>query len=108
MKKILILLLLLSRAAFAQQEIPLYKGVIPNSLKSATPIDTSTTYYGSGNNKIEILLGVVKPTLTVFLPDPAKATGSAVIICPGGGYQILAMSHEGRDVAKRLNEEGHN
>lgn len=106
MKKIIILLLLISRIAFAQQELPLYKGEIPNSLKAAVPIDTSTTYYGTGDNKIEILHGVVRPTLTVFLPDPAKATGSAVIICPGGGYGILAMSHEGRDVAKRLNEEG--
>lgn len=105
MKKIA-LLLLLSRIAFAQQEIPLYKGEIPNSVKPTVPIDTSTTYYGTGNNKIEILKGVVKPTLIVFLPDKAKATGSAVIICPGGGYGILAMSHEGRDVAKRLNEEG--
>lgn len=106
MKKIIILLLLISRIAIAQQEIPLYKGEIPNSLKASTPIDTATTYYGTGDNKIEILRGVVRPTLTVFLPDPAKATGSAVIICPGGGYSILAMSHEGRDVAKRLNEDG--
>lgn len=105
MKKI-VLLLLLSRVAFGQQEIPLYPGEIPNSIKPTIPIDTSTTYYGTGANKIEILKGVARPTLFVFLPDPVKATGSAVIICPGGGYGILAMSHEGRDVAKRLNEEG--
>lgn len=105
MKKLLLVLTVGCQIAYAQKEIPLYKGEIPNSLK-ATAVDTSTTYYDIGNNKIEILHGVVRPTLTIFLPDPAKATGSAVIICPGGGYQILAMSHEGYDMAKRFNEDG--
>ena len=45
------------------------------------------------------------PTLTPFLPDPAKATGAAVVICPGGGYSGLA-SHEGVDYARFLNEQG--
>ena len=45
------------------------------------------------------------PTLTVFLPDPAKATGAAFVICPGGGYTHLA-SHEGKDYALWLNSQG--
>lgn len=106
MKSVFILFLLISQMALAQKEIPLYKGEIPNAIKSTTSIDTSTTYNTYGNTKIEILHGVVRPTLFVYLPDPAKATGSAVIICPGGGYQILAMSHEGHDIAKKLNEAG--
>ncbi len=106
MKKLFIPLLFICQLAFAQQEIPLYKGEIPNSIKPTVAIDTSTIQYPVGNSKIDILRGVVKPTLFVYLPDPAKATGSAVIICPGGGYQILAMSHEGYDIAKKLNEEG--
>jgi len=40
-----------------------------------------------------------KPTLTIYLPDQAKAAGSGVIICPGGGYHALAMDHEGVRVA---------
>lgn len=106
MKKLFIPLVFICQLAFAQQEIPLYKGEIPNSIKPAVAIDTSTIQYPVGNSKIDILRGVVKPTLFVYLPNPAKATGSAVIICPGGGYQILAMSHEGYDIAKKLNEEG--
>jgi acetyl esterase/lipase/lysophospholipase L1-like esterase len=106
MKYLSILFLTLCSPLLAQQEIPLYQGEIPNSIKPLTPIDTSTTYSTAGNTKIEILRGVVRPSLTVFLPDPVKATGAAVIICPGGGYQILAMSHEGYDIARRLNEEG--
>jgi acetyl esterase/lipase len=49
---------------------------------------------------------VDKPTLTIFLPDPAKAAGFGVVICPGGGYVHLAMGYEGYDVAKWLNSLG--
>ena len=47
-----------------------------------------------------------RPTLTVHLPPADKATGAAVVICPGGGYGALAMGHEGRDVAAWLNSFG--
>lgn len=45
------------------------------------------------------------PTLTVFLPAPEKATGAAMVICPGGGYGHLA-DHEGSHYARWLNEQG--
>ena len=45
------------------------------------------------------------PTLTPYLPEPAKATGAAIVICPGGGYAGLA-SHEGEAYARWLNESG--
>ncbi|MFL6212286.1 MAG: alpha/beta hydrolase [Blastocatellia bacterium] len=45
------------------------------------------------------------PTLTPYLPPRARATGAAVVICPGGGYQMLA-DHEGRPVAEWLNSIG--
>ena len=46
------------------------------------------------------LLNVVEPTLTPVLPDPEVATGTAVVVCPGGGYAALAIEHEGFDVAR--------
>jgi acetyl esterase/lipase len=46
-----------------------------------------------------------KPTLTPYLPEPANASGAAMVICPGGGYGGLA-SHEGPDYARFLNEYG--
>lgn len=49
---------------------------------------------------------VTKPTVTVYKPDPAKDTGAAVVICPGGGYHILAYDLEGTEVAAWLNEIG--
>jgi len=45
------------------------------------------------------------PTLTPYLPDADKATGAAIVICPGGGYGGLAQ-HEGRDYALFLNDHG--
>lgn len=45
------------------------------------------------------------PTLTPYWPDPSKATGAAIVICPGGGYGGLAR-HEGVDYARFLNEQG--
>ena len=46
------------------------------------------------------------PTLTVYLPAREKATGAAIVICPGGGYGGHAMNHEGHDVARWLNSIG--
>ena len=47
-----------------------------------------------------------KPSLTFYLPTPARATGTGVVVCPGGGYQNLAMDHEGRQIAAWLNSLG--
>ena len=49
---------------------------------------------------------IVKPVITVYQPDESKRTGAAVVICPGGGYHILALDLEGTEVAKWLNEIG--
>jgi acetyl esterase/lipase len=45
------------------------------------------------------------PTLTPFLPEAAKASGAAMVVCPGGGYQHLA-EHEGKVYAQWLNDQG--
>ena len=47
-----------------------------------------------------------KPTLTICLPDGEKATGTAVVVCPGGGYGFLAVGHEGKDIAEWFNKLG--
>ncbi|HEV3078657.1 MAG TPA: alpha/beta hydrolase fold domain-containing protein [Gemmataceae bacterium] len=47
-----------------------------------------------------------KPSLTCYLPQADKANGTAVVVCPGGGYVNLAMGHEGRDIARWLNDQG--
>jgi acetyl esterase/lipase len=47
-----------------------------------------------------------KPSLTIFLPPEGKANGASVVICPGGGYQFLAVDHEGKQIAEWLNKQG--
>ena len=58
------------------------------------------------NDSSPRILKVTDPTLEVFLAPEEKSTGTAVIICPGGGYGRLAIDHEGYDVAAWLNDNG--
>lgn len=90
--------LFLSHMLSAQKEMPLYD-VVPNS-KPADNIEKSET----GTDGVLRIQNVSIPTLTMYTPE--KPNGAAVIICPGGGYAILAASHEGSDVAKKFNEWG--
>lgn len=53
-----------------------------------------------------VVINVVTPTLTAFLPDRAKASGTAVIIAPGGGFVALALDLEGTSVARWLQDKG--
>src|SRR4030043_1290286 len=53
-----------------------------------------------------IVYNVVIPTLTVYLPEKSKATGTGVIIAPGGAFILLSIDHEGHQVARWLQEKG--
>lgn len=53
-----------------------------------------------------VVFNVVTPTLTAYLPEPSKATGTGVVIAPGGAFVALAVSLEGGDVARWLQERG--
>ena len=106
MKKIFtfLLLLLLSISTYAQKKeiIYLWPDKVPGELKEKQPpvIDTSK------NDKILRFSEVTNPAIEVFLPDPAIKNGSAVIVCPGGGYKILAYDLEGTEIAGWLNRLG--
>lgn len=97
---ITLITLVFSSYAFSQpQEIPLW----PDRVPFALPNDLEERIV-EGN--ITRLHDVTVPSLTVYMPPEDKASGAAVIICPGGGYQILAIDHEGYDVAQWVNEQG--
>jgi acetyl esterase/lipase len=53
---------------------------------------------------VQRLTNVSEPMMTIFKPE--KPNGSAVLVCPGGGYSILAYSHEGSQVCEFLNQHG--
>ncbi|MGP0068366.1 MAG: alpha/beta hydrolase [Isosphaeraceae bacterium] len=75
-----------SEPAKANETIPLWPDGVPGSKGSDPDKDV--------------------PTLTVWLPKSEVATGSAVVVCPGGGYGMLAIDHEGKQVAEWLNSMG--
>jgi acetyl esterase/lipase len=54
----------------------------------------------------ERILRIVDPTIAVYFPTKVKANGTAVVVCPGGGYIRLAMDHEGTQIASWLNDAG--
>ena len=55
---------------------------------------------------IKVVHNVTEPTLTAFLPNPSVASGTAIIVCPGGAFHMLAIDHEGLDVAHWLSARG--
>ena len=74
----------------------------PAAASPATPEGWSI----SGADTVPVVQNVSTPTLTPFLPPKGKATGAAVIIAPGGAFYILAMKHEGWDIARWLQAHG--
>lgn len=60
----------------------------------------------TGGESVLRITGVSEPTITVYSPSEELANGSAVIVCPGGGYNILAYDLEGDEVCQWLNDLG--
>jgi acetyl esterase/lipase len=95
---VVIMLLFAAFPAMAQKTIPLYKGAVPNS-KDVPDLQQS-------NASHTVLSQVSIPTLSIYLPPKDSATGTAMILCPGGGYHNLVIGREGYDMAKRLSALG--
>jgi acetyl esterase/lipase len=70
-------------------------------LPGATAPESWHSQYGS-----KFARNVTVATITPFLPDPAKASGAAVVVAPGGGFRTLSMENEGWNVARALAERG--
>jgi acetyl esterase/lipase len=91
--------------SFSQKKdmISLWPGIVPGESKpKAGPVaDTKT------KDKVFRYAEVTDPALEVFMPEKSVSNGSAVIICPGGGYNILAYDLEGTEVAAWLNSLGY-
>lgn len=90
--------LIIAVVVHAQQEMPLYNAAIPNS-KQAPNKESAVT-----KDNVTRISKVSVPTLTVY--KPANPNGMSVIICPGGGYGILAFDKEGTRVAEEMNKCG--
>jgi acetyl esterase/lipase len=101
----LLLLIVSVSTVHAQQKIiQLYNGAAPGSENW----NWDEKFEDSSKNmfRTNIVYDVSKPTLTVFSPDPSAANGTAIIICPGGGFHFLSINSEGIDVANWLVKKG--
>ena len=95
--KTLALLFTLTSLVSAQYQ-PLWPGEAPGAKQPAAGTETSNAEGHLSN--IEI------PQYQVYLPEKSKATGAAVVILPGGGYAIVAIQHEGHELAKWFADRG--
>lgn len=95
------LMLLISTHVSAQKTIPLYPGAVPNSKPYAMKevrMENNGQFVGYRN--------IAQPTLAVYLPEKSTATGAAVVICPGGGYQMECYETEGTMIAESFQKKG--
>lgn len=96
---------LLSVPVIAQQQVlPLWPGVAPGS-ETWTQQETQSPDPWTPSNP-PVIRNVVRPTITVVLPEKSKANGTAVVIAPGGGFGMLAIQSEGFQVARWLADHG--
>ena len=106
MKKIIILIAILlstSSINFAQNKVvQIYEGAVPGT----ESWDWQEGIQEGSSWRTQVVYNVAKPSLTIYKPDPAIANGTAVVICPGGGFIALAMGNEGYDVANWLVKKG--
>ncbi len=97
------LTLVLALSAQAAEPIKLWPGKAPGETKDIGPEKLLEAKKASD---VKRLSNVSEPTITVFVPPKEKANGTVVIVAPGGGYNILAIEHEGTDVCEWLNKLG--
>ncbi len=104
---LLLALALISNRISAQESVmKLYDGPAPGS-EGWTQKETAYQYLSPIWKETNVaLFNVVEPTLTIFLPSPAKATGTAMVVCPGGGFSALSWDNEGLNVGKKLADKG--
>ena len=110
-RRLLVLLFLPVALALAAEPapIPLWPGTPPDETKPLPPeadIFKNPPDPLIAGRPIIKLGNVSTPTITIYRPDPAKDTGATVVVCPGGGYYILALDLEGTEVCAWLNSIG--
>ena len=98
----LLLSLFCLHAAAQERVVRLYDGPAPGSEDWKHSEQENRTNLW----RTRVVFNVVNPTLTVFQPEPDKANGTAVVICPGGAFFGLSIDSEGFEVARWLNGRG--
>ncbi|MGX5819487.1 alpha/beta hydrolase [Chitinophaga lutea] len=97
---VIFLLLAMNAATARQQVMPLYNGAAPGSEKWTWQEKTFKDQHAT------VIYDVAQPTLEVFYPPDSIRNGTAVVVCPGGGFCLLEIEGEGRNIARRLSDKG--
>lgn len=99
---------LASAQAAEPKTISLWPAAVPGETAPLPPEGdrTKSTDALIAGRPIIKLANVSQPTITVYSPEAAKNTGAAVVVCPGGGYSILAWDLEGTEICAWLNSIG--
>ena len=98
----------LSKVVFAlsdEKEIRLWSGQAPGERQGEIGKEKTISPKPGASDVLRIT-NVTIPTMTIYSPESKISNGSAVLVCPGGGYNILAYEHEGTQVCQWLNELG--
>ena len=79
----------------------------PNEVPSESEAKHTAVKTGNTSNNVIRLTDVTDPILEVFEPNPKIKNGVSIVVCPGGGYNILAIDKEGYEVAAWLTNLGY-
>ena len=100
-RSLLVTMCIFSPVAGMAAEIPLWPGGAPGWEGKSTPESVAAS--DSGELRVS---SIHNPSITPYLPEKDKATGLAILVVPGGGHRLLAITHEGYNVAEWLRDHG--
>ena len=101
---VLIALIMLSISSYSQIQKPVY--LWPDQVPGETGIKHEPVQTPNKDRDVIRLTDVTNPSFLVFKPSKATNNGAGVIVCPGGGYEILAINLEGYEIAEWLTKQG--
>ena len=107
---VFILSLILTSTLFLQQVSAQARDTLflwPNEVPGETNPKKEAVQTENTSGNVIRLTDITNPSLTVFKPEKPNNSKSAIIVCPGGGYGILAIDKEGYEVAEWLNSLGY-
>ena len=106
MKKlfVVITITMLSISCYSQNQKPVY--LWPENVPGETGSKHDPVQTPNKERDVIRLTDVTNPSFLVFKPTKEKNNGAGVIVCPGGGYEILAINLEGYEIADWLTKQG--
>ena len=105
-KLIFVIALLMSMHSFAQDKVRLFPGGAPGETVVLPEESVDETGNKVAGETVQRMSHVSDPIITIFHPVQELACGTAMIVCPGGGYNILAYDLEGTEICDWLNDLG--